>query len=83
MEEIKFMPYERAKKIVTGIVDEEHIGEANRRIFNVYDRNGKSLCWYAAEDILKEARVKRLDDAYDHILHCIPEWVDQGNSEKD
>lgn len=81
MQEIKFIPYERAKKIVTGIVDEEHISEANRRIFNVYDRNGKSLCWFDAEEILKEAGVKRLEDAYDHILHCIPEWADPGESE--
>ena len=77
MEEIHFLPYERAKKIVAEIVDEEHISEPNRRIFTVYDHHGKSLCWFDAAEVMAEAGVKRLEDAYDFLLHSIPEWVER------
>lgn len=81
MEEINFLPYERARKIVAEIVDEEHISEPNRRIFTVYDHKGRSICWFDAEEVLAEAGVKRLEDAYDFILHSIPDWVERETEE--
>jgi hypothetical protein len=74
--EIKLMPYEQAKKIVAEIVDEEHLTEPNLRIFTVYADKGESICWFDAEEMLKEAGVKKLEDAYDFILHQIPDWRD-------
>ncbi|MBI5558896.1 MAG: hypothetical protein HY885_14820 [Deltaproteobacteria bacterium] len=81
-EEVKFIPYEMALKIVGNVIEEEHIHEPDRRILTVYDKQGHELCWYDAEDILAEAvpdnpkdqdSIKRA--AVEVIMHQIPEWV--------
>ena len=71
----EFVPYEIAKEIVGNVIEEEHLHELNRRILTVYDKSGRELCWYDAEDVLNEVRSsgKRGDDlkvaAVEHILH--------------
>lgn len=78
-EEVKFIPYETALKIVGNVIEEEHIHESNRRILTVYDKNGNELCWYDAEDIMSEVTGKdeesRKVAAVDLIMHQIPEWA--------
>ena len=77
----EFVPYEIAKEIVGNVIEEEHLHELNRRILTVYDKSGRELCWYDAEDVLNEVRSsgKRGDDlkvaAVEHILHQIPVWA--------
>ena len=81
-EEVKFIPYAAAMEIVGNVIEEEHIHEENRRILTVYDKTGKELCWYDAEEILAESKpegratpddIKRA--AVEYILHRIPEWA--------
>ena len=82
-EEVKFIPYEQALKIVGNVIEEEHVYEKNRRILTVYDKQENELCWFDAEEILAEvkqdANVKESDEikqaAVDLILHQIPEWA--------
>ena len=86
-EEVTFLPYEEAKKIVGNVIEEEHVYEDNRRILTVYDVNGRELCWYDAEEVLAEVgggRKKRPTDqereevkmaAVEYVLHRIPDWV--------
>ncbi|MCJ7602272.1 MAG: hypothetical protein MUO63_12355 [Desulfobulbaceae bacterium] len=81
-EEIKFIPYEVALKIVGNVIEEEHIHEPDRRILTVYDKQGKELCWYDAEEILAEAKPDNPKDkdsikraAVEVIMHQIPVWV--------
>ena len=87
-EEVKFVPYEEAKKIIGNIVEEEHIHELNRQILTVYDLKGKELCWFDAAEVLSEVgggkKKKRPTDqeseevklaAVEYIMHRIPEWV--------
>lgn len=80
-EENECIPYEVAKEIVGNVIEEEHLHEANRRILTVYDKQGKELCWYDAEDVLNEVRTTGMkgDDlkiaAVEHILHQIPVWA--------
>jgi hypothetical protein len=78
-EQMKFIPYEMALKIVGNVIEEEHLHELNRRVLTVYDKNGKELCWYDADDVLAEvsgpdAESRKLA-AVDHIMHQIPEWA--------
>lgn len=80
-EEVKFIPYEAALAIVGNVIEEEHIHEDNRRILTVYDKTGKELCWYDAEEILAESKPEgkpTQDDikkaAVEHVMHLIPEW---------
>jgi len=80
-EEVKFIPYELAKKIVGAVMEEEHIHEPNRRILTVYDTNKRELCWFDADDILADIdpQIKGADSikeaAVDLIMHQIPEWA--------
>ena len=82
-EEVKFIPYETALKIVGNVIEEEHIHEKNRRILTVYDKQGNELCWYDAEEILAEAQqrgnIKDADavkqEAVEIILRQIPDWA--------
>ncbi len=83
-----FLPYEEAKKIIGNVIEEEHIREANRRILTVYDLGGKELCWFDAEEVIKEigmrAGKKKLNDqeveaeklaAVEYVMRRIPAWV--------
>lgn len=84
-EEITFIPYEVAKKIVGAVMEEEHIQEPDRRILTVYDLSNKAICWFDAEDIMKELAAqeggipKNKDDmkaaAVELVLRQIPKWA--------
>lgn len=84
-EEITFIPYEVAKKIVGAVMEEEHIQEPDRRILTVYDLNNKEICWFDAEEIMEELATqeggipKNKDDmkaaAVELVLHQIPKWA--------
>ena len=89
-EEVKFIPYEQALKIVGNVIEEEHVYEKNRRILTVYDKQENELCWFDAEEILSEVKqsadVKESDEikqaAVDLILHQIPEWALENTSKE-
>jgi hypothetical protein len=81
-EESDFIPYEVAMQIVGNIVEEEHLEELNRRILNVYDKEGVELCWYDAEEIMAEAVIDNPKDkdgiklaCVEAIMHQIPKWA--------
>jgi len=79
-DEVKYIPYELAVKIVGNVIEEEHLHEENRRILTVYDKRGKELCWYDAEEIIAEVGPQADADAVktaavERILHQIPEWA--------
>ena len=81
-QQIPYLPYDQALKIVGAIQEEEHPQEENRRIFTVYDISGKEVCWFDAEDTIaivapgkvnpKKTEVQPLVENY--ILNHIPDW---------
>jgi hypothetical protein len=81
-QQISYLPYEQALKLVGAIQEEEHPHELNRRIFTVYDTRGKEVCWFDAEETIakvapgkappKKAKVQPLVENY--ILNHIPDW---------
>ncbi|MBW2020180.1 MAG: hypothetical protein JRI58_13285 [Deltaproteobacteria bacterium] len=75
MDEPRFIPYEEAKKIVAEVVEMEHPTEDGKRIFNVYNRQGRSICWFNAEDVEAEVDAREFEDIKEHILHFIPDWA--------
>lgn len=89
-EELNFLPYGQAKKLVGNVIEEEHLRENNRRVLTVYDHNGKDLCWFDAEEVMAAIGVdssKKMTDqqvedykiaAVDYVLHRIPDWVVDG-----
>jgi hypothetical protein len=90
-DDIEFLSYEEAKKIIGNVIEEEHIHEANRRILTVYDLAGKELCWFDAEEVIRELGMrtgkKKLNEqeleneklaAVEYILRRIPAWAKEG-----
>ena len=77
-----YLPYDQALKTVGAIQEEEHPKELNKRIFTVYDINGKEVCWFDAEETIaivapgkaipKKTEVQPLVEEY--ILNHIPDW---------
>jgi hypothetical protein len=75
MEEPRFISYEEAKKIVAEVVEMEHPTEEGKRIFNVYNHRGESICWFDAEEVEAEVDASEFKEIEEHILHFIPEWA--------
>jgi DNA-directed RNA polymerase subunit F len=75
MDEPKYIPYDEAKKIVAEVLEMEHPREDGKRVFNVYDHQGKSICWFDADEVEEEIEAAEFDDIKEHLLHYIPEWA--------
>ncbi|MEN8134691.1 MAG: hypothetical protein ABFS18_04030 [Thermodesulfobacteriota bacterium] len=80
-EEIKFVPYAVAKKIVGEIVDEEHLHESDRRVMTVYDVDGRELCWFDTTEIMSDLGITKTETdeakaaAVEYALNHIPVWA--------
>lgn len=75
MDELRFIPYEQAKKIVAEIIEMEHPTKEGKRIFNVYNYHGKSICWFDADEVEAEVDATEFSEIEEHILHFIPDWA--------
>ena len=75
MDEPRYIPYEQASKIVAEVVEMEHPRADGKRIFNVYDHNGRSICWFDAEEVEAEIDAAEFTEVKEHILHFIPDWA--------
>lgn len=85
-EEVTFLTYAQAKKLVGNVIEEEHIREPNRRILTVYDVNGKEICWFDAAEVMAKIGCdlnKKMTDqqkeeckiaAVEYVLNRIPDW---------
>lgn len=82
-EETRYIPFAKALEIVGAIQEEEHLREPSRRIFTVYDKNNRELCWFDAEETISEAAAglnsRKKEDVQpkveEYILNHIPDWV--------
>lgn len=79
-EEEKYVPVAVARRLISEIVDEEHLHEANRRVLTVYGPKGQELCWFDTDDLLKELGVlkeneKSKEAAVEYIFHHLPVWA--------
>jgi hypothetical protein len=75
MEEPRFIPYDQAKKIVAEVIEMEHPTEDGKRIFNVYNHRGESICWFDADEVEDEVDAREFEEIKEHILHFIPDWA--------
>ncbi len=78
-EEIRFLPFAEASGIVGAIQEEEDIEDPDHRIFTVYSKEDKELCWFDYDEVLSEVKPGKGEEARemvtDYILHRIPDWV--------
>jgi hypothetical protein len=81
-EEIRFLPYEEAAKIVGAIQEEEDLEQLNHRILTVYDRKEVELCWFDFDEIMAAvgpvSKAEEKDAVSDYILHHLPDWILEG-----
>jgi hypothetical protein len=75
MDEPRYIPYEQASKIVAEVVEMEHPRKDGKRIFNVYNHQGRSLCWFDADEVEAEIDAEEFTEVKEHILHFIPDWA--------
>lgn len=78
-DEVRFLPFEEAVNIVGAIQEEEDIDDANRRIFTVYSKDDRELCWFDFEEVVQDVHPTKGDKGREqvtnYILHRIPDWV--------
>ena len=78
-DKICFLPFEEAVNIVGAIQEEEDIDDPNHRIFTVYSKNNKELCWFDFDEVVQEVQPVKGDKGKEqvttYILHRIPDWI--------
>ena len=78
-EEIRFLSFDEASKIVGAIQEEEDIEQPDHRILTVYSKHGKELCWFDYDEVMDEVKPGKGDDGREmvtnYILHRIPDWA--------
>ena len=78
-QEIEFLPYEEAVKIVAAIQEEEDIHQKNRRILTVYNYDDKEVCWFDFNDVMEAVGEveagERKETVQNYILSRIPTWA--------
>ena len=78
-QEITFLPYEEAAKLVAAIQEEEDIHRQDRRILTVYNKENKELCWFDYEDVIESIGEvpagERKESVQNYILNRIPDWA--------
>lgn len=79
-EQVRFVPYEEAVRLVAAIQEEEDVDDPDHRILTVYSRQEKELCWFDFEEVMRDAGIKEKDpDAKEkvteYVMRHLPEWV--------
>ena len=78
-EEIRFLPFEEAAKLVGAIQEEEDIEDPDHRIFMVYSKDDRALCWFDFDEVVKDVQPVPGDQGREqvtaYILRRIPDWV--------
>ena len=78
-QEIEFLPYEEALKIVAAIQEEEDIHQKNRRILTVYSHDDKEVCWFDFNEVMEAVGEveagHRKESVQNYILNRIPAWA--------
>jgi hypothetical protein len=78
-EEIKYLSSKEAANLVGAIQEEEDIEQPDRRIFTVYSKDNKELCWFDFEEVLADVGEveagERKESVQRYILNHIPDWV--------
>lgn len=78
-QEIEFLPYEEALKIVAAIQEEEDIHQKNRRILTVYNYDDEEVCWFDFDEVMAAVGEvepgQRKESVQNYILNRIPTWA--------
>jgi hypothetical protein len=77
--EINFLSFQEAAKIVAAIQEEENIHDQDRRILTVYNHDDRELCWFDFEEVMRAVgpvdKDQQKEAVQNYILHHVPDWV--------
>lgn len=78
-DEVCFLPYDEAVRIVAAIQEEEDIHQPDRRVFTVYNQADKEICWFDFDEVIRDiGQVDKREEKQavsEYILNRIPDWV--------
>lgn len=79
-EQVRFLAYEEAVRLVAAIQEEEDLDDPDHRILTVYSKQEKEICWFDFEEVMRDAGIKNNDpDAKEkvteYVMHHIPDWA--------
>lgn len=78
-EEVRFLPYDEAVRLVAAIQEEEDVERPNHRILTVYNHADKELCWFDFDEVMRAvAPVEKENEkevVSQYILNHIPAWA--------
>ncbi len=78
-EEIRFLPLDEASRLVGAIQEEEDVEDPDHRIFMVYSKDDRELCWFDFDEVVSEVNPVKGDKGREqvtaYILSRIPDWV--------
>ena len=78
-DEIRFLPYEQAAKLVAAIQEEEDIERPNHRILTVYNQDDKELCWFDFDEVMEAVspfeKSQEKEVVSEYILRHLPDWI--------
>ncbi|NNF46332.1 MAG: hypothetical protein HKN69_06140 [Desulfofustis sp.] len=78
-QEIDFLSYEEALRIVAAIQEEEDIHQENRRILTVYNHDDREVCWFDFDEVMEAVGEveagQRKETVQNYILSRIPTWA--------
>jgi len=78
-EEIHFLPYEEAVRIVAAIQEEEDVRQPDHRVLTVYNKDDKEICWFDFDELIRDLgpveKSEEKEVVSDYIMHHIPDWA--------
>ena len=78
-DEIRFLPYKQAAKLVAAIQEEEDIERPNHRILTVYNQDDKEICWFDFDEVVEEVspfeKSQEKEVVSEYILRHLPDWT--------
>lgn len=78
-EQIKFLGFDEAMKIVAAIQEEEAIDSPDKRVLTVYNHDDREICWFDYDELMAAVgpvpKDRLKESVQDYILHHIPDWA--------
>ena len=78
-EQVRFLPYEEAAKIVAAIQEEEDIERPDHRLLTVYNHENREICWFDFDEVMEAVspveKAQEKEVVSEYILHHMPDWA--------
>lgn len=78
-QEIEFLAYQEALKIVAAIQEEEDIHNQDKRVLTIYNHDDREICWFDYDEVMEAVgdveAGQRKETVQDYILNRIPTWA--------